>query len=312
MNIAITGGSGFVGKHLCNYLSSTNNIRQIKIWKADNSFKIKSINHISDYSNILDGIDVVIHCASIVHEPRNDSSNSWLKYKSINIDATTFLANEAEKNGVKRLIFISTVKVNGDITKANRPFHNDSEPNPGPKDFYALSKYVAEKELLKISNKSNLEIVIIRPPLIYGPGVKANFLNLLKIVKYGLPLPFSSNKSKRSFIFIGNLVDFIDKCTSYPEISGKTFLISDSESLGIKELITKISFLMKKKHIFFYFPSFLLIKIASLIGLNKQVERLTTSLEIDPYDSYSKLKWTPPFSIDNGLKKTIDWFISSK
>jgi len=200
MLIAVTGSNGFIGKALCKVLKKKNfKLRKIQRKKAKDIVQINNINQGTNWDDTLDSVDVVIHCASIVHDFKNID---FKYYDQINIKGTLNLFKSSINAGVKKFIYLSTIKVNGEYTKESMPFSISSKPCP--KGNYAISKYKAEKYLIKLAKKEKIDLIIIRPPLVYGPEVKANFLNLMKVTSRGIPLPFLGLKNKRSFIFIGN------------------------------------------------------------------------------------------------------------
>ncbi len=309
MNIAITGSNGFIGNHLTQYLHKRGyNLKLINRKKDSKTNGVKSIDAKTDYSKILINVDVIIHCASIVHQPKSQSRDINKEYTFINIEGTRNLAEQAVKFGVKRFIFISSIKVNGEYTKFGEEFNNDSIPSP--QDAYSISKFYAEKELIRISKESQLEVVIIRPPLVYGPYVKANFLNLMTIIKLGLPLPFLGIENKRSLIYVQNLISFICKCITHPNAAGKTLLISDSKLVSTPELIKLLSIGMKQKPLLFYVPKLILFIFSRLFRVKSSFDRLTNSLIINPTTSYKLLDWEPPYDQKQGLVKTAQWYIS--
>ena len=311
MLVAVTGSNGFVGRHLCRALRQSGyQVRAIQRQVEPNVFLIKDLMDLKNLNKALSGVDVIIHCASKVHSNQNVSKENIEKYKSINVQATEKIALQAVKANIKRFIFISSIKVNGELTKNRGVFTNKS--NPSPKDLYAKSKFEAEQKLLEISNNSNLEVVIIRPPLIYGPEVGANFLSLIKLVYYGIPLPFMNIKNKRSIIYVGNLVNFISSCITNISAKNKIFLVSDTKNISTPDLICLISKNFKKRPRLFKFPV-ILLKIVSYFTFTKsKLSRLLESLEIDPTDTYEEMIWTPPFTTNEGLADTINWFINSK
>ena len=211
MLIAVTGSNGFIGKHLCNYLKKIGyDVRPIQRVKEKDAFQINDLKDNNDWERVLKGSDIVIHCASKVHSFEKKSEKNKLSYEEINVLATEKIAKEAVKLGIKKFIYLSTIKVYGEKTLAGEPIKNDSILNP--MDTYSLSKLRAEEKLRNISAKNGLKIIIIRIPLVYGPLVKANFLSLIRLVNLQIPLPLKNIANKRSIIFIGNLVDFISKC----------------------------------------------------------------------------------------------------
>jgi nucleoside-diphosphate-sugar epimerase len=235
----------------------------------------------------------------------NDTSNLEA-YQSVNIVGTKNLAEQAVLAGVKRFIFLSSVKVNGESTgNSDDPkiFTNDDTPNP--QDNYAISKFEAEKALWEIASKTNLEVVIVRLPLVYGKSVKGNLKSLIKLINYKIPLPFADIKNKRSLIGIDNLVDVLVRCIEHPNAAGKTFLVSDGEDLSTSELINLIASGMNRSIILFRLPRALLKFFGFILMRQGQIDRLIGSLQID--NSYVRkiLNWTPPVSIEEGIRKMI-------
>jgi nucleoside-diphosphate-sugar epimerase len=310
--ICITGANGFVGKSLCKALISSNNFIKALARRMDsslNSLKVEYIQ-IGDISldinlkEYLVGCDCIVHCAGKAHI-MNDTSNLDA-YQSVNIVGTKNLAEQAVLAGVKRFIFLSSVKVNGESTgNSDDPkiFTNDDTPNP--QDNYAISKFEAEKALWEIASKTNLEVVIVRLPLVYGKSVKGNLKSLIKLINYKIPLPFADIKNKRSLIGIDNLVDVLVRCIENPNAAGKTFLVSDGEDLSTSELINLIASGMNRSIILFRLPRALLKFFGFILMRQGQIDRLIGSLQID--NSYVRkiLNWTPPVSVEEGIRKMI-------
>ena len=310
MLIAITGANGFLGRYLSVYLEKNNiNVRRIQRIKDRSSFFIPEINDLTDWSEALNNVDIVIHCAGKAHifNLEKETINSIY---SFNLNATKRIAAQASEIGVKRFIFISTAKVFGEETELNQYFDSKSKSNP--KDHYAISKLEAEKALKEITSTNKMELVIIRPPLIYGPGVKGNFLKMINYIERGYPIPLGSITNKRSLLYIGNLSDLILKCIKSNKVSGKTLLPTDKTTISTKELILKIGFVLRKKPFLISFPKFLLLFLSYLIGKKSEVKKLINSLNIDSKETQEIIKWTPPFSIDDGLKETAKWYLKNK
>lgn len=303
MTILITGSSGFIGTHLFSFLS-------------ESGYELSSINK-SDFDLIkpnfdLSGyfskkIDVVIHLAAYVHIKNRHKSND--AYNAINNEGTLKLARQAADHGVRRFIFISSIKVNGE--GADYSYRADHQPNP--QNSYANSKWNAELGLMNISLETAMEVVIIRPPLVYGPNVKANFLNLLKLINMGVPLPFASINNKRSLIFVGNLVSFIKCCVEHPKAANQKFLVSDGEDLSTPELISRLTRYFGKQPKLLPFPPIFLQIILFLLGRQAEAQSFFGSLTIDPQIAFKSLSWNPPFTIDEGLAETVKAYkINSK
>lgn len=313
MNILITGATGFVGSALLRRLGNENYYLRAAVRMGCNGndlpvnvdpVEVQSLSGTTEYGIALNDIDIVVHLAARTHVMKELSSEPLEEYRKVNVAGTERLARQAAAAGVRRLVFLSSVKVHG----GGGPEPYTEENLPAPEDPYGESKLEAEKALQTVSAETGLEIVIIRPPLVYGPGVKANFLHLLSTVHHGIPLPLGSIRNRRSFIYLGNLVDAIAVCISRPEASGRTFLVSDGEDISTPELIRCISISMGKPARLFPFPPHLLCLIAKLTGRSAMVNRLMGSLEIDISRIKRELGWSPPYTMAQGLRETADWF----
>ena len=310
--ICITGANGFIGNALCKSLKSSNNhIRGfVRFMDLDNNsseteyISVGDISSKTNWKDHLKGFDCVIHCAGLTHQM--SSIKDINVYNLVNIDGTKRLAEQSVEAGIKRLVFLSSVKVNGESTyqiNMKQKFLYKDKPNP--QDLYAKSKLGAEKSLWEISSRTGLEVVVVRFPLVYGYGSKGNLARLIKLVRLGIPLPLSLVKNQRSMIGIDNLVDLLIQCIDHPEAIGKTFLASDEEDLSTPELIKLISSSMGRKSNLFPFPIFILKFLGSVFGRREEINRLVGSLRID--NSYTKeiLNWVPPVSVEEGIRRMI-------
>lgn len=307
MLIAITGSNGFVGNHLSRHLLKLGyQVRLIQRKEQPNVFKIDDFLNFKNWESALYGVDVLIHCAAKVHDSKKSSKKNYESYININVKMTQILGIQAVKAKVKRIIFLSSLKVNGEKTEKGKPFNNYSLPLPV--DNYSLSKFKAEEVLQLLSKKENIEVVIVRPPLIYGPNVKSNFLSLIKLLNYGIPLPFLDIRNKRSIIYIENLVSFLSICITKKSAANNTFLVSDLFPISTANLMILISKQLRNNSRLFKFPIFLLKFFSYLINSGDKIDKLVSNLEIDPSFSYEKLKWLPPFSTEEGINKTVEWF----
>ncbi len=309
MKILVTGANGFVGEVLCRKLvergfEAKGAVRSAHIPLAPGVEKIVagSIDSSTDWSSALKGIDCVIHLAARVHVMKEESPDPLAEFRRVNAEGTRRLALAAAERGVKRLVYVSSIKVNGEATKGE-PCSEQVAPNP--QDPYALSKWEAEQSLLEISRETGLEIVILRPPLVYGPGVGGNFIRMLEWIKKGIPLPLGSVKNRRSMIHVENLADALILCSTHPDAKNETFLVSDSECISTPDLIRMLSEKMGREARIFPFPVPLLHVLGRLTGKSAEIERLTGSLEIDSSKIRQKLGWKPPHSILDGLKDTV-------
>ncbi|KUM03983.1 SDR family oxidoreductase [Chromobacterium subtsugae] len=301
MKALITGADGFVGRHLVQNLLHINN-EVIPTSRNGNNGCIATGDLSEDYNwyQILADCDVVIHLAARVHQMHDTAPDPLSEFRRVNTSGTLHLAKQAISAGVKRFVFISTIKVNGEESAI--PYSENSPPQPS--DPYALSKWEAEQGLLQLAKDSTMEIVIIRPPLVYGPGVKGNFSSLIQIVKYGIPLPFKSIKNLRSLIGLSNLVDFIILCADRnrsPKAAGQVFLISDGSDISTPELIKKVSAACQLKPRLICFPPCLLRLVAVFMGRKSAADRLLGSLQVDITKARSMLGWQPIATMDQQL-----------
>ena len=258
----------------------------------------------------MEGVDIVIHLAARAHVMDDQSSDPLAEYRRINVDGTAAIAEAASDAEVKRLIFLSSIKVNGEQT-FEKPY--TAADTPAPEDAYGISKAEAEKKLKEISARTRLEAVIIRTPLVYGPGVRANFLSLMSVANSDLPLPFGSiTKNQRSLIYIGNLVDILLTATQNPAASRQTMLVRDGAALSTAELVRLLRCSLGKPKRMIAVPPAILHCILSLLGRKAMSGRLLGSLAIDDQATRDTLEWTAPFSVKEGLKRTTDWYLTMK
>ena len=287
MKILITGQNGFIGKALFNSLQqqkhqvrgTVRNKQKIqKTQKNKDILVVGNIDSTTDWKDPLTDVEVVIHLANRAHVLNDQVRDPLAIFREVNVAGTIQLAKQAVESGVKRFIFVSSIKVNGEQT-SKHPFTVNDKPNP--QDPYAISKLEAENTLRKIAQKSSMEIVIIRPPLVYGQGVKGNFQRLSRLVELGIPLPFSSIKNKRSLISLDNLLQILSKAVIDPAVANQTLLVSDALDLSTPQLIKKIANSIGKPARLFPFPIKLLKVIGRLTGQSEIINRLTENLQID-------------------------------
>lgn len=262
----------------------------------------------TNWRDALRGCDAVLHVAARVHHMNDTASDAMALYRRVNVDGTINLARQAEAAGVRRFVFVSSVKVNGEAS-VNRPFSSDDVPAPA--DAYGLSKWEAEQQLLAM-RRSSMEIAIVRPPLVYGPGVRANFLQLMKIVRLGLPLPLGAVDNSRSLIGIDNLVDFLILCLLHPGAAEKTWLISDQRDVRLPELVRMIAAAMGKSARLLHVPPWLLTTGAGVLGKTPMMRRLTDPLLVDSRPATLELAWLPPVAMETGIRRTVEHFLAGR
>jgi nucleoside-diphosphate-sugar epimerase len=308
--ILLTGSTGFIGSELLRQLklkkylihTSTRSTYEEKVNGVKN-FIINQIDNDTNWSEALEGVDCVIHCAGVTTETYKSDTSVLSYYRKINVEGTRNLAFQAAAKGVKRLIFISSIKVNGERTEGFLSFKNTDTPKP--EGIYAISKWEAEQSLHFISKQTGIEIVIIRPPIVYGQQVKGNFYRLINFIDRGFPLPFGKVKNLRSYVALDNLVDLIICCINHPNATGQTFLVSDEEDLSTPDLIKKISFALQKKAFLLNVPISLMKFAGKIMGKSREVDRLVSSLRLDCSHTSSFLNWNRSLSIDQALFKTV-------
>ena len=319
MQILVTGASGFVGAALCRDLHERGFDVRGAVRSMHSSFSASGIESVAvgnldastDWSTVLPGVDCVIHCAARAHVMHETEVDALAAYRSVNVDGSQRLAEQAAALGVRRFVFLSSIKVNGEQTapgaqicvKGSPRFARDDEVNP--EDPYGVSKWEAEQALWVVSAQTGLEVLAVRPPLVCGPGVKGNLLRLLRWVARGVPLPLGAVHNQRSLVGLDNLVDLLIHCIDHPNASGKIFLASDGKDLSTPKLIKLIASSMGTKANLFPLPISILKFLASIFGKKEEINRLVGSLRVD--NSYTKqiLNWTPPIVLKMVLK---EWF----
>ena len=303
-SVLVTGATGFVGRALCRQMMAAGHalIPAVRS-KAGfpNEVVVGDIESSTDWRLLLAGCDAVVHLAARAHVMAETAQNPLALYRAVNTDATLNLARQAAEAGVKRFVFISTVKVNGEGRDA--PYREADVPAPA--DAYAISKWEAEQGLRRIARETGLEVVILRPPLVYGPGVKANFLRLMQLIQKDWPLPLGAIRNRRSLLYLGNLVDAIRLCVEHPAAAGQTFLLDDGEAVSTPELIRAVAHAMGRTARLPAVPVRVTEFAGVLFGKRAAVARLTGSLWVDSSSIRSRLNWTPPYSMEAGLAATV-------
>ena len=316
MKILVTGATGFIGKQLSETL--TNSGHEVRCTARSHSSSDPVFRELiacdlesaDSLDQLTSGCEVIVHLAGRAHMMSDDPAKSESLYISANVDVTRRLAQSAARNGVKRMILMSSVKVNGESTTIDTPFTPHDTPNP--QDPYGRSKTQAEQALWEVTSMSKLEGVVIRPPLVYGPRVRANFASLIGIVDRGIPLPLGSIQNKRSFVALDNLFDLISTTLQSPNAAGNTFLVSDGNDLSTPELVRSIASALRKSPTLIPIPSALLKLAAMFAGMLGAYDRLCGSLTVDISLTKQLLDWAPPFTVQDSLQRTVDAFIQLK
>ena len=308
-DLLVTGASGFVGRALCDSLAASGRaprraVRQPSAGTPDTT-AIGDIGPNTDWKAALDGIRCVVHLVARTHVLRETAADPLSEYRRINVMGTERLARDAAASGVRRIVFLSSVKVNGERT-STRPYTEDDMPRP--EDAYGISKLEAEQALARVAAETRLEIVLLRPPLVYGPGVKGNFLRLMDIVTRGVPLPFASVANRRSLVYVGNLVAAITHAIDAPRAAGRAYLVSDGEDVSTPTLMRGIADALGVASRLFPCPPPLLEIAGMLSGRGAEIARLTGSLQVDSSRIRRELGWNPPFRLEQGLAETARWY----
>lgn len=304
--ILITGGTGFIGQHLsarlvsenCNVLYAVRDASQM-----EGALLVDDIGPETSWGQILSGVNTIVHLAARVHIMHDTAADPLAEFRRINVAGTLNLARQAVAAGVRRFIFISTVKVNGEETTFGRPF--TSEDLASPQDAYGISKHEAEEGLRHLAEDTGLEVVIIRPPLVYGPGVKGNFHSMMRWINKGIPLPLGAIHNQRSLIALDNLVDFIVTCIDHPAAANQTFLVADGEDLSTTDLLRRVGQAMGKPARLIPVPMSVLKFGARLLGKQAMAQRLCGNLQVDISKAREVLGWSPPVSVDEGLRRAV-------
>lgn len=317
MRAIITGASGFVGRAILERLSSERQfeLRGVVRRRIDNPiegvayFPVAELGQVVEWTDVLVGANVVIHTAGRVHMMADTATDSLAEYRRINVAGTLDLAHQAANAGVKRFVFVSSIKVNGERTEPGRPYsvHDD----PAPVDPYAVSKYEAEQGLRELAQTTGMEVVVVRPTLVYGPDVQGNFLTMLRWVYRGIPLPLAGLKNKRSLLALENLVDLLRCCSIHPDAANQIFLVADGEDLSVTELLMRLGVALGKPAKLFSVSAGILEAMAALLGKRDHVKRLLGSLQVDDSKTRDILSWTPVVDVGEALRNTAQHFLNT-
>jgi len=317
MSVLVTGASGFVGRALVQTLESAgfrtkgvyhNTVPDGFVSREKNIF-VGDISADTDWSEYMRDVEIVIHLAARVHITKEWEKDPLSAFRAINTEGTVRLARQAAENGVRRMIYLSSIKVNGELTNGRGPFSESDIP--APKDPYAISKWNAEQSLYRISQETDLETVVVRPPLIYGPGVKANFLSMMKWLYKGVPLPLGSIHNRRSLLALDNLIDLIMLCMKHPAAKNQTFLATDGEDLSTTDLLNQLGFQLGRPARLIPVPVCLLWAGTMMLGRKAICQRLCGSLQASAHKAYTMLGWRPPVSVTEGLARTAQKYLLS-
>lgn len=309
--VLVTGATGFVGARLLTRLQEFDAVPVAAVRSYTKGLSggigqrvIGDLKSSAFYKCPFDDVNTIVHCAARAHVLKDRLTNPLNEYRRVNVDGTLSLAKQAVAAGVKRFIFISSIKVNGEFTDNKRLFTANDEP--APEDPYGISKLEAERGLLQLAAKTDMAVVIIRPPLVYGLGVKGNFASMINLLEKELPLPLGSACNKRSLIFIDNLVDLIIRCIDHPAAVNQIFLASDGMDLSTTELLRNVGYAMGKPARLFPVPSGMLQFGATLLGKKAMAQRLLGSLQVDISKTCEMLDWKPPYTVQEGLRRCFE------
>jgi nucleoside-diphosphate-sugar epimerase len=310
MQVLVTGANGFLGRALCTE-AVLRGMAVLGITRASgdlpnsvDNFVVGSIDCNTDWKDVLTGYEVIVHLAARVHVLTDTAADPLEEFRRINVQGTLNLALQAVAAGVQRFVFVSSIKVNGEATHLGVPFREVD--TPAPLSAYGVSKMEAEQGLREIARKTSMEVVIIRPPLVYGPGVKANFADMMRWLKRGVPLPLGAIHNQRSLVSLDNLIDFLMTCITHPAASNQTFLVSDGEDVSTTELLYRMGQALGHPARLLPLPVSALKVAAALVGKSDVAQRLCGSLQVDLEKTRRLLDWTPPLSLNEGLKKASE------
>lgn len=312
--VLVTGANGFVGKAVCAAAGAKGwqvhgaTRSSCLVNSSTDNLVVGSVDERTDWQRALAGCDSVIHLAARVHVMQDASADPLAEFRRVNVQGTLNLARQAAAAGVRRFVFVSSIKVNGEATQPGHPFTADGT-TAVPLDAYGVSKMEAEQGLRALAAQTGMEVVIIRPPLVYGPGVKANFASMMRWLQRGIPLPLGAIDNQRSLVGLDNLVDLIVTCIKHPGAANQTFLVSDGEDLSTTQLLQRMAQALGKPARLIPVPAGLLKTAAALLGKAAVAQRLCGSLQVDISKTRELLGWTPPWSVDEELKKSAEGYL---
>lgn len=318
MNVFVTGANGFVGIDLCKtlvasgarvYASVRDSEKASRLPQGVEPIVVSDINDLAPLEPIADQIECIVHLAARVHQVKETAQDPLAEFRRINVLPTEKLARLAAQKRIKRFVFVSSVKVHGEGQGFGEPLRAYTEDDvPTPQDPYGISKWEAEQALTRVAAETGLETVILRPTLMYGPEVRANFFQLLRIVDAGLPIPLGSVSNTRSLLYVGNFVSAIQACIKHPRAKGQTFLVSDGHDLSTPELIQQMAQALGRRSRLLPIPPAWIAGLGRVTGKSGAVRRLLGSLKVDSTRIRSTLEWSPPFTVAEGLAATANWY----
>lgn len=308
VNILLTGATGFVGGHLVNALLERGEVTVTTVVRRAircplDQVIVPDLSADTDWSDALAGQQVVVHAAARAHVMDDKARDPLAEYRRVNTAATLNLARQAAAAGIRRFLFISSVKVNGEGISPGRCYYADDPPAPA--DHYAVSKWEAEQGLLQLAEETGMEVVIIRPPLVYGPGVKGNFARMVQLVEKGWPLPLGAVDNRRSLVSVFNLVDLVICCIDHPRAVNQRFLVSDDEDISTSDLLRQLGAAMNRPARLVGVPVGLLRLGATVLGKRAMAQRLLGSLQVDIRKTCDLLGWRPPLTLQQGLRRSL-------
>lgn len=315
MRVLVTGASGFLGGALLKRLVAEAGVQPLALVRAESAALLLDVEKLelgdlttgSLQKDCMAGIDVVVHAGARVHVMRDSEADPLQAFRRANVEGTLNLARRAASDGVKRFVFVSTAKVLGEASLEGEPFteHHD----PAPADPYALSKFEAEQALFDLARETGMELVVVRPPLVYGPGVKANFYTMMKWVARGVPLPLGAIDNRRSLVALDNLVDFLILCLAHPAAANEVFLVADGEALSTTELLRSLAEAMGRSARLVPVPSAVVFGIARLLGQGAVAQRLGGDFQISIEKARRVLGWSPPVVAPEGLRRAVKYYL---
>ena len=317
MRIFVTGSSGFVGTGLIAYLLADPSHRIVATRRGPmqspdpervHSIQVGDVNANTDWRTAMDDVDAVVHLAARVHVMNDAAADPLAAFRRVNVDGSLRLARQAAAAGVRRFVYLSSIKVNGEITQADRPF--TAQDTARPHCLYGLSKHEAEMGLRRLADSTGMELVIVRPPLVYGPGVRANFLSMMRWLQRGIPLPFGAIDNRRSLVALDNLCDLIAVCLRHPDASGRTFLAGDGEDVSTAQLLVRLGAALGRPARLLSPSPALLSALFGMLGKGEFSRRLCSSLQVDIDAAREEMGWRPPISLDEGLRRAAAAFLA--